>query len=118
MIHNLLEILWVHRIENIEKIFARLSSFCWVTILEVDVEVGIIFKILPKIFDTELIPGWNMDEVDLIFLLQLLLVSEDLSQEVLRDLCLRRHVILDYERVRYRIAFTNDVCLSRCKSQP
>ena len=84
--------------------------------MEVDVEVGIIFDHIFFISVTELIPGWNMDEVDLIFLLQLFLVSEDLPQEVFRDLCLRRHVILDYERVRYRIAFTNDVCLSRCKS--
>mgnify|MGYP003309060484 CR=1 FL=1 len=54
--------------------------------MEVDVEVGIIFEILPKIFNTELIPGWNMDEVDLIFLHQLLLVGEDLPQEVLGHL--------------------------------
>jgi len=79
MIHNLLKIFWVDGVKDVEEIFTTGASLCRVLVMEVDVKIGIIFKILPKIFYTELIPSRHVDKVDLIFLFQLLLARENVS---------------------------------------
>lgn len=94
MVHDLGDIVRIDGIEDVEEIFSIGSSFVCIFILEVDVEVFIILEVLPKVLDTELIPAWDMDEIDLILFEQLLIVPEDAPQEVLVHLALRWQIVL------------------------
>ena len=86
MRHDPGQVLRVDGVQDIEEVLAAWASLSSILVLEVDVEGGIFFEVLPQVLDRQLIPVRHMDELDILLLEQLLLIGKDLPEEVLVDL--------------------------------
>ena len=86
MRHDPGQVLRVDGVQDIEEVLAAWASLSSILVLEVDVEGGIFFEVLPQVLDRQLIPVRHMDELYILLLEQLLLIGKDLPEEVLVDL--------------------------------
>ena len=118
MVHDLLEILGVERVEDVEEVLSGGISLIGVFVLEKENELGVLLEILPQVLDGQLLEVGDMDVVDLLLFEELLLVVEDLLQEVLVALVLGRDIILNYRDVREKNNRTYVVCPCTNKSRP
>ena len=118
MLHDLLEILRVHCVEDIKEVGASRISVIWVFILEVLVEDAILGEILPQVLDGELLEVRDVHILHLLLLEQHLLVVEDLSEEVLVHLGHWWEIVLHWRGIRCRMKETYDACRGSCRSRP
>ena len=84
--HDLFQIVGIGGVEDVEEVVVVRTFIIRILVLEVDVELRIIFKGRPQLVDRQLFVVWNVDIVHLIFLFQRLIVIEDLTKEVFVDL--------------------------------
>ena len=116
MVHDILQILWVHCIQNIEKIFSIRTSFLRKIILKEAVEVFISLQIRPHLFHRQFFPVRNWYVVDLFFLEKPLFILKDSFKKIFVNLSLRLHIVLNYKGIRFRKRKTYDVYPSKHKS--
>ena len=82
MRHDLSQVVWIYRVQDVEEVVSGGAFQIWIFILEVDVEGCIILHLRPQLVHRQLIPMWNMDEVNLLLLQQSFLICEDISEEI------------------------------------
>ena len=97
---DLLEILWVNCVEDVEEVVTIRLLAAWVFVLEMNGKERVILELRPKILHRKLIPMRDVDVFDGLLLQHNLFIGEDLLEEDLVDLALRRQVILCCKEIR------------------
>ena len=118
MRHDLSQVVWIYRVQDVEEVVSGGAFQIWIFILEVDVECRIILHLRPQLVHRQLIPMWNMDEVNLLLRQQSFLLREDISEEDFVHLILRRNMEIDYREISKGMMGTYDACPGRRKSPP
>ena len=91
----LLQVLWVHGVQDVKEILSRRTLAFGPIIGEEDDELLVLRQARPQILDGKLIILGDIDVVHVLLLEQQLLIGEHLLQEVLVDLGLGRKIVLD-----------------------
>ena len=118
MLQNLLQVLGVERVEDVEKVVVVGHPIAGVNVLEVEHKLLVLLQVAPQVFDGELLEVGDVDVVDVLLLVEPLLVVENLFQEILIALALRRNIILNYREVRNKNNVTYVACQGRRKNRP
>ena len=100
MLHDLSQILWVHGIQDVEKVVAWWAFALWENGREVGSEGSIFLELGPERLDTELIIMGHGNVINLLFLHQMLSAGEDVLEEVLVDRFFTGQIVLFYKGVR------------------
>jgi len=106
MQHNLLNIFWVDCVQDVEKVLTAWALFFGIIILEENVDIGILLRILPKVLHGQFFVVWDMDVAHIILLKQPLLILEDLPKEILVHLILGWEVVLHCKTVSEKQHYT------------
>ena len=93
--HDLFQVLRIQRIQYTEKVISAWPLALIVGVRKVFGEVGVLLVHRPQLPDQELIILRHLDGGDGVLLQQHLFAGEDLFQEVLVDVRLRRKEVLD-----------------------
>ena len=93
VLEDLIEVVWIQRIEDIVEVLAARSLVRWEDVREVLTERRIVLELGPQVLNGELIVGERMDLLDECLLEEQLLVREHQLEEVLIDLILRGQVV-------------------------
>ena len=86
---DLLQVVWVERVQNVEEIVSSRPFIFMEGIGEVLRELLVLLELRPELDDGELIVLGNLDLLHILLLHQLLFVGEDLFEEVFIDLAFR-----------------------------
>ena len=79
MCHDSVQIFRVNGVEDVKEVFPTWAFIICIVVLEIDVEGSILLEVLPEVLYRQLVPVRHVDEVDLLFLQQLLVVGKDCS---------------------------------------
>ena len=94
--HDLAEIIWVKRVQDVEEVVSGRRLTSWVFVREVRHEVAVLLELRVQGLHTDLLVMRNFNEFDVGLPHQLLLANEDVLQEVL----VRVAVVVATERRR------------------
>ena len=103
MLHDLLEVLGLQRVEDVEEVLARWALTCWIGVREVFHEIRVLLEMRPERLYGQLVIMWAIHLLDLRLLHQLLLAGEDVLEEVLVDDVGIREVVLDYTGISMKM---------------
>ena len=93
--HDLGQVVGVDRVQDVEEVFPARSPRLGVVVGEVGHELAVLGERGPELLDGELVVPRHLDGADGLLLEQQLLLREDLLEEVLVDVPLRRQIVLE-----------------------
>ena len=93
--HDLFEVLRVQGVEDPVEVITRWALALMERVGEVLDELGVLLQLWPEFTDGELVVLGHLDRGDGVLLEEVLLAGQDLLQEVLVDVALRREEVLD-----------------------
>ena len=103
VLHDLLEVLGLQRVEDVEEVLARRALASWIRVWEVLHEVRVLLEMRPERLHGQLVIMWDIHLLDVDLLHQLLLAGEDVLEEVLVDDVRVREVVLDYTGISMKM---------------
>ena len=103
MLHDLLEVLGLQRVEDVEEVLARRALASWIRIRKVLHELWVLLEMRPERLYGQLVIMWAIHLLDVGLLHQLLLAGEDVLEEVLVDDVGVREVVLDYTGISMKM---------------
>ena len=83
MTDEVVDIDWVHGVQQVEEELAIRTSAFWVLVWKVLHDILVLLEVWEEVLDTELIVSRDVDKTNVLELENLLLVGEDFSNEVL-----------------------------------
>ena len=98
MLHDLLQILWVHGVQNIEEVLPRWTLVLWKCVREVLLHFFVFRELRVQIADGEFIIMWYVNRSDFVLSQQLLLAGENVSEKVFVYGLLIRQIKLDCKK--------------------
>ena len=103
MLHDLLEVLGLQRVEDVEEVLARRALASWIRIRKVLHELWVLLEMRPERLYGQLVIMWAIHLLDVDLLHQLLLAGEDVLEEVLVDDVGIWEVVLDYTGISMKM---------------